>query len=90
MGNVIPWSQIDPSIKSEQPFVGVIMVDPKGKLCVSELVHLDPETVENVDHVAGEIVALAQQAAARVAASYRSSRSPRRVAKLRLLNGGQP
>ncbi|MEO6796498.1 MAG: hypothetical protein ABI401_11945 [Candidatus Dormibacter sp.] len=88
MGNVIPWSKIHPIIKSEQPFVGVTMVDPQGKLCVSELIHFDPETMESPDEVASAIVAAAQQAAARVASSYRTQRTqpPRR--KLRLLKGG--
>jgi hypothetical protein len=88
MGNVIPWSQIHPSIRSEQPFVGVTMVDPQGKLCVSELIHFDPETMGSPDQVASAIVAAAQQAAARVASSYRAQRKqpPRRP--LRLLKGG--
>jgi hypothetical protein len=88
MGNVIPWSQIHPSIKSEQPFVGVIMVDPDGKLCISELINLDPETMGNPDQVASEIVGAAQQAAARVASSYRTQRKPRPAGGLRLLKGG--
>jgi hypothetical protein len=88
MGNVIPWSQIHPSIKSEQPFVAVVMVDPQGKLCVSEMVQLDPETMGSPDEVASAIVASAQQAAARVAAAYRAQRiSPPRK-PLRLLKGG--
>jgi hypothetical protein len=88
MGNVIPWSQIHPSIKSQQPFVGVVMVDPEGKLCISELIHFDPETMGRPEEVASEIVAAAQQAAARVASSYRAQRTepPRRP--LRLLKGG--
>jgi sensor domain CHASE-containing protein len=90
MGNLIPWSQIDPSIKSEQPFVGVIMVDPQGKLCVSELVHLDPETMGNAEQVASEIIAAAQQAAARVAGSYRAQRKPPPVRSFRVLKGGAP
>jgi hypothetical protein len=88
MGNVIPWSQIDPSIKSEQPFVGVIMVDPQGKLCVSDLVHFDPEAMDNADQVASEIIAAAQQAAARVAISYRAQRKPPPVQSFRVLKGG--
>jgi hypothetical protein len=85
MGNVIPWSQIHPSIKSEQPFVGVVFVDPRGKLCISELIHLDPQATSDAD-VAGEVVALAQQAAAAVANAYRAQRKPARP--FRILNGG--
>ncbi|HSO94317.1 MAG TPA: hypothetical protein VLS53_07610 [Candidatus Dormibacteraeota bacterium] len=88
MGNVIPWSQIHPSIKSEQPFVGVIMVDPLGKLCVSELVHFDPEAMGNADQVASEIIAAAQQAASRVATSYRAQRKPPKLPSFRVLKGG--
>jgi len=88
MDNVIPWSQIHPSIKSEQPFVGVIMVDPEGKLCVSELVHFDPETMGNADQVASQIIAAAQQAASRVATSYRAQRQPPRRRSFRVLEGG--
>jgi len=85
MGNVIPWSQIHPSIKSEQPFVGVVFVDPRGKLCISELIHRDSETDSGPD-VAGEVVALAQQAAAAVATAYRAQRKPARP--FRVLKGG--
>jgi hypothetical protein len=88
MGNVIPWSQIHPSIKSEEPFVGVIMVDPDGKLCISELINLDPESMGNPDMVASEIVGAAQQAAARVASSYRNQRKPKVRRPLRLVRGG--
>ncbi|MDQ6710037.1 MAG: hypothetical protein M3Z11_05715 [Candidatus Dormibacteraeota bacterium] len=96
MGNVIPWSRIHPSIKSEQPFVGVIMVDPQGKLCISELIHLDQESMGSPGEVASQIVAAAQQAGTRVASGYRTQRQqparapraarPRR--RLRLLKGG--
>lgn len=96
MGNVIPWSQIHPSIKSEQAFVGVIMVDPQGKLCISELIHLDQETMGSPSEVASQIVAAAQQAGALVAGGYRRQRQqparPPRATRprqgLRLLNGG--
>ncbi len=96
MGNVIPWSQIHPSIKSEQPFVGVIMVDPQGKLCISELIHFDQESMGSPNEVASQIVAAAQQAGARVAGSYRAqreqpARAPRAMRRrqgLRLLKGG--
>ena len=88
MGNLIPWSQIHPSIKSEEPFVGVIMVDPQGKLCISELVHFDSESMGNAEQVASQIVAAAQQAAAVVAGSYRTQRKPPPVRRLRVLKGG--
>ncbi|MDQ6883692.1 MAG: hypothetical protein M3077_05560 [Candidatus Dormibacteraeota bacterium] len=96
MGNVIPWSQIHPSIKSEQPFVGVIMVDPEGKLCISELVHLDQESMASPSEVASRIVAAAQQAGALVASGYRAHRqqparaphAPRTRRGLHLLKGG--
>jgi hypothetical protein len=88
MGNVIPWSQIDPSIKSEEPFVGVIMVDPRGRLCISELVPFDPEAMANGDQLASQIIAAAQQAAAVVASSYRTQCQPPAVNRLRVLEGG--
>lgn len=88
MGNVIPWSQIHPSIKSEQPFVGVIMVDPRGKLCISELIHFDEEALGEPNQVANQIVAAAQQAAARVASSYRAQRQAPKSRPLRVLAGG--
>ena len=88
MGNVIPWSQIHPSIKSEEPFVGVIMIDPQGEICIIDLVHIDPENMANPELVASQIIAAAQQAAAVVASSYRGSRKPARVKGLRLLQGG--
>ena len=88
MGNVIPWSQIDPSIKTQAPFVGVIMIDPQGKLCVSELVTFDPESMGNPDEVASQILAAAQQASARVATAYRAQRKPPRARRLRVLEGG--
>lgn len=88
MGNVIPWSQIHPSIKSEQPFVGVILVDPQGKLCISELIHFDEEAMGAPNQVASQIVAAAQQAAARVASSYRTQREAPKSGPLRVLPGG--
>lgn len=88
MGNVIPWSQIDPSIKTEGPFVGVVMIDPEGKLCVSDLVAFDPEAMVNPDQVAAQIIAAAQQASARVATAYRAQRKPGQARKLRVLKGG--
>ena len=95
MGNVIPWSQIHPSIKSEEPFVAVVVVDPQRELCVSEMVELDPETLGDADLSAGTLVAAAQGAASRMAAGYRVRRkeAPKAVSvlaarPLRLLQGG--
>ncbi|TMD05766.1 MAG: hypothetical protein E6J01_09315 [Chloroflexi bacterium] len=97
MDNVIPWSQIHPSIKSRSAFVGVVVIDPERQLCLSELVDLEPESLSGPDAAAGDLVASAQQAAARVAQAYRTARrgqapdysSPsRRTAMLRVLTGG--
>lgn len=74
MGNVIPWSQIHPSIKSDVPFVGVIIIDPDRRLCVSETVSLDVDGLHSPEVAASETIAAAQQAAARVAASYKDLR----------------
>src|SRR5438105_14504589 len=74
MGNVIEWSQIHPSIRSESPFVGVVVIDPKRQLCVSELIPLDPEQLASLDRAAPELIAAAQQAAAAVAPGYRRQR----------------
>ncbi len=74
MGNVIPWSQIHPSIKSEAPFVSVLIIDPDRQLCVSEQIPLDPEVLNSADVAASETIAAAQQAAARVASAYRQRR----------------
>ena len=74
MGNVIEWSQIHPSIRSESPFVGVVVIDPKRQLCVSELIPLDPEQLASLDRAAPELIAAAQQAAAAVARGYRRQR----------------
>lgn len=74
MGNVIPWSEIHPSIKSEEPFVAVVIVDPKREVCVSEMVDFEPEALADPDASAGELLAAAQAAAARVAAGYRQRR----------------
>jgi hypothetical protein len=88
MGNVIPWSQIDPSIKTDGPFIGVVMIDPQGKLCVSDLVAFDPEVMGDPDQVASQIIAAAQQASARVATAYRAQRKPQRARAFRVLKGG--
>ncbi len=86
MGNVIPWSQIHPSIKSEAPFVGVVIVDPERKLCVSELITIEDSLLTRPDGAAPELIAAAQAAAARVASSYREGR--KRTSHLRVLPGG--
>jgi len=74
MGNVIEWSQIHPSIRSESPFVGVVVIDPQRQLCVSELIPLDSEQLANVERAGPELIAAAQQAAAAVARGYRRQR----------------
>lgn len=74
MGNVIPWSQIHPSITSEEPFVAVVIIDPQRQICVSEMVPFDLEALENADMAAGELIAAAQAAAAKVASGYRARR----------------
>jgi hypothetical protein len=93
MGNVIPWSQIHPSIKSEEPFVAVVVVDPKRQLCISELVDLEVEALTDPEASAGTVIAAAQSALARVAGGYRVRRraeAPQSVepAPLRLIQGG--
>lgn len=95
MGNVIPWSEIHPSIKSEEPFVAVVIVDPKRQVCVSEMVDFEPEALADPDASAGELLAAAQAAAARVAAGYRQRRRAEAPAQteptsrgLRVLPGG--
>lgn len=105
MGNVIPWSQIHPSITSQEPFVAVVIIDPQRQICVSEMVPFELETLDNADMAAGELIAAAQAAAAKVASGYRGRRkqdSTLTVAGrpggnssgnahqgLRLLNGGK-
>src|SRR2546423_11589686 len=74
MGNVIPWSQIHPSIKTEEPFLAVVIVDPQRQICVSDLVEFEPEALGDADLAAGPLVAAAQAASARVAAGYRGRR----------------
>jgi hypothetical protein len=95
MGNVIPWSQIHPSIKSEEPFVAVVIVDPQREICVSEMVQFDLEALANPDLAAPELIAAAQAAAAKVASGYRARRNgeptrprARRYRGLRVLTGG--
>jgi len=74
MGNVIPWSQIHPSIKTEEPFIAVVIVDPQREICVSEMVEFEPDALANADGAAPELIAAAQAAAAKVAAGYRGRR----------------
>ena len=95
MGNVIPWSQIHPSIKTEEPFVAVVIVDPNREICISEMVEFEPDALSDPDVAAGELVAAAQAAAARVAGGYRVRRkgegqikAPRLAVGVRVLRGG--
>ena len=74
MGNVIPWSQIHPSITSQEPFVAVVIIDPQRQICVSEMVPFDLEALGNPDVSASEVIAAAQAAAAKVASGYRTRR----------------
>src|SRR2546430_13627377 len=74
MGNVIPWSQIHPSITSQEPFVAVVIIDPQRQICVSEMVPFDQEALGNADVAAPEVIAAAQAAAAKVASGYRTRR----------------
>ena len=74
MGNVIPWSQIHPSITSQEPFVAVVIIDPERQICVSEMVPFDQEALTSPDVSASEVIAAAQAAAAKVASGYRSRR----------------
>jgi len=101
MGNVIPWSQIHPSITSQEPFVAVVIIDPQRQICVSEMVPFDQEALGNADVAAPEVIAAAQAAAAKVASGYRARRKetatatlPRKPAEenpvgLRVLDGGK-
>jgi hypothetical protein len=74
MGNVIPWSQIHPSITSEEPFVAVVIIDPQRQICVSEMVAFEPEALTSPDVAAAELIAAAQAAATKVASGYRVRR----------------
>ena len=82
MGNVIQWSQIHPSIKSEEPFVAVVIVDPQREICVSEMVHFELEALASADVAAPELIAAAQAAAAKVASGYRARRKQAPTATL--------
>src|SRR6266700_3202428 len=72
MGNVIPWSQIHPSITSQEPFVAVVIIDPERQICVSEMVPFDQEALASPDVSASEVIAAAQAPAA----TGRGVRSP--------------
>lgn len=96
MGNVIPWSQIHPSIRSEEPFMAVVIIDPQRQICVSETVVLEVETLTNADLVVPELIASAQAAAARMAGGYRARRKAaptqsraRSYGALRVISGGK-
>jgi hypothetical protein len=101
MGNVIPWSQIHPSITSEEPFVAVVIVDPQRQICISELVPFEEQAMRSPEVAAQEMIGAVQAAAARVASGYRARRNqaptltlPRKRGKenrggLRVLKGGK-
>lgn len=74
MGNVIPWSQIHPSITSQEPFVAVVIIDPQRQICVSEMVAFEPDALANADVAASELIAAAQAATTKVASGYRVGR----------------
>jgi hypothetical protein len=74
MGNVIPWSQIHPSITSEEPFVAVVIVDPQRQICISELVPFEEQSMRSPEVAAQEMIGAVQAAAARVASGYRARR----------------
>jgi hypothetical protein len=89
MGNVIPWSQIHPSITSQEPFVAVVIIDPQRQICVSEMVAFEPDALANADVAASELIAAAQAATTKVASGYRvrrkqASTSPPNVSNARL------
>jgi hypothetical protein len=88
MGNVIPWSQIHPSITSQEPFVAVVIIDPQRQICVSEMVPFDLEALTNPDVSASEVIAAAQAAAAKVAGGYRARRKQAPTALMPALEGG--
>ena len=86
MGNVIPWSQIHPSITSEEPFVAVVIVDPQRQICISELVPFDEQSLRSPEVAAQEMIGAVQAAAARVASGYRARRKDE--PSLQVLQGG--
>jgi hypothetical protein len=86
MGNLIPWSQIHPSITSEEPFVAVVIVDPQRQICISELVPFDEQSLRSPEVAAQEMIGAVQAAAARVASGYRARRKDE--PSLQVLRGG--
>ncbi len=86
MGNVIPWSEIHPSIRSEEPFVAVVIVDPQREICISELVPFEEQSLRSPEVAAQEMIGAVQAAAARVASGYRARRNEE--GSLRVLPGG--
>jgi hypothetical protein len=89
MGNVIPWSQIHPSITSQEPFVAVVIIDPQRQICVSEMVPFDLEELANPDVSASQVIAAAQAAAAKVASGYRTRRKETGAPSLTLPRKGR-
>jgi hypothetical protein len=87
MGNVIPWSQIHPSITSEEPFVAVVIVDPQRQICISELVPFEEQSMRSPEIAAQEMIGAVQAAAARVASGYRARR--KEEPNLLVLPGGK-
>jgi len=63
MGNVIPWSEIHPSIRSEEPFVAVVIVDPQRQICISELVPFEEQSMHSPEVAAQEMIGAVQAAA---------------------------
>lgn len=90
MGNVIPWSQIHPSITSQEPFVAVVIIDPQRQICVSEMVAFEPDALANADVAASELIAAAQAATTKVASGYRVRRKQAPPRKRGRENAGAP
>jgi hypothetical protein len=70
-----------------------VIIDPQRQICVSEMVPFELETLGNADMAAGELIAAAQAAAAKVASGYRARRNEAPTTTpsggLRVLNGGK-
>src|SRR3979490_2839577 len=79
MGNVIPWSEIHPSIRSEEPFVAVVIVDPQREICISELVPFEEQSLRSPEVAAQEMIG-AVQAAEEGGAAVRGPAGRRRTA----------
>jgi hypothetical protein len=86
MGNVIPWSEIHPSIRSEEPFIAVVIVDPQREICISELVPFEEQSLRSPEVAAQEMIGAVQAAAARVASGYKARRKDE--PRLLVLPGG--